>query len=242
MNKENKPFVRGNCPYAFFVIYHRNGTKTVEDRTDGKSWEKAEKRNIAAVGLQFDPIELNYKNEKGEVLRHAMMDHVLKGSQRFEYQFFQFKKKTLRTDGVEAHKEGMFKCLSIGMVIDQVGHCMIMEAYAGGRIRTYYTTLRSLGFVDQLSIDKQNISGTVTQIWEDRISKEGIKEKVLVKIIYDIDNCGLIRNPLTICRACGMDWFIWKDHPQHDCKTAVELKWDQEQRKIAKEVLDKKEN
>ena len=232
MEKENKPFVSSACPYAFFVIYYRNGNKLVEDRTDGLSWEKAEKRNIAAVGIQHDPLPLEYKTPDGVILRFAMDDNILKGSSRFEYQFFMFKKKIHQSN---VKGTGTWKSFTVGMVVDSAGHCVVMEAFAGGRIRTYYTSLRSLGFVDQASINKQGISGTVTQIWKE-VLVEGKKSKKLVEIKYDIDKCGLIRNPTTICRACGIDWFIWKEHPQHDCITAIEIKWEDKQRKLAEEV------
>ena len=185
-----------------------------------------------------------------------MHPQILKGSQRYEYQFFQFKRKHFKFDKKatkeeqEKAKEGIFKNFTVGMIVDHEGHCNVMEAYEGGRIKVYYTTLRSLGFVDQTSIDQQGISGTVTQIWKDvvidvRDRESGeikqTKQKKLIDIKYNIDKCGIIRSPQTTCRACGIDWIIWKDHPQHDCKTAKEITWQGVQKKLAEEVLGKKE-
>ena len=152
---------------------------------------------------------MKYKVPGGAVLRHVIDEHMLKGSLRYEYQFFHYKTKLLKSN---VPGSGIYKNLVLGMVVSPTGHCVVMEAYVGGRIRTYFTTLKSLGFVDQLSIDKQGIKGEVERFFD--------KGK-LIDVKHHLSIVGLRRDPKTICRVCGTDWFIWKNHPEGDC---VELK------------------
>jgi hypothetical protein len=233
--KEKKKFTRGACPYAYFNIYYRNGKRLVEDRTDGLSWEKAEKRNILGVGLQFDPMPLfefirvpiaedlldkEIKFDKGFYIQHPLPirnsdgshvrfkpdEHMLKGSQKYEYQFFFYKTKIHKSN---VKGEGTWKKVTLGMIVSPDGQCMVLEGYDGGRIRTYFTTLKSLGFVDQQSLDKQGIEGEVERVFDDKGK--------LIDVKYKLSVVGLIRDPLTTCHTCGTDWFIWKDHPEGDC-------------------------
>ena len=96
------------CPFARFVIHYIDGTTIHEDRNDGRCWDNApNKRDILAMGIQFDPQLLYFPNAKDENgkplairdpvsgvhLKEEYAEPVLKGSKKYYYGFFQMKDK-----------------------------------------------------------------------------------------------------------------------------------------------------
>lgn len=178
------------CPYARFVIHYLDGTTIHEDRADGECWNNApNKKDIVAMGIQFDPQLLYYpeaKDEKGKPLpiidpvskvhlKEHYAEPVLKGSKKYYYGFFQMK-DALR----KGNRPSKVLSLMIGRVVDCFpwldpwndnkqkidpitkkplfdGHCEVMFGPESRQPKTFYTTVRNLGFVDDISLLNQGI-------------------------------------------------------------------------------------
>lgn len=67
----------------------------------------------------------------------------IRGSKIYEYQFFQAKLAKMRLD--RPGSTGETYGLQVGMIVDQEGHCVVMELSADYAIKMYYTTVDSLG-------------------------------------------------------------------------------------------------
>ena len=136
------------CSFARFVVHYRNGETVVEDRSKGDFWDTLpNKRNIIAMGILYDALILNERDSDGKQLRLSNIPKklILKGSKRHNYQFFQFKTVNLQIGASKEHKSGRRETnLTIGMVVDKEGHCIVLEAMPNVGIRTYYTTTHSL--------------------------------------------------------------------------------------------------
>lgn len=141
-----------------FVVHHKDGQTYIEDRKNPHAWDDRSKKPIAALGIQPDTnILLNrfYKDPKtgretkqevvvdvkstepGEKL--VMHEMVLKGSWKFNYQFFMDKAVDIKGGNKDVWN------LRIGMVVDRLGHCVCVEYVGTGSPRIYYTTVQSLG-------------------------------------------------------------------------------------------------
>ena len=146
--------------FARFVVFYKDGTTVVEDRSDPHCWDKLNNENkekIAALGILYDPLVLNEMDQDGNQLRISNLPQqlILKGSKRHNYQFFQFKTVDLQIGASKNRKAGKHEVnLTIGMVVDNKGHCIVLEAMPGVIIRTYYTTTYSL----RLNLDKFKIN------------------------------------------------------------------------------------
>lgn len=136
------------CSFARFVVFYKDGTTVVEDRSKKDCWDSMpDKNNIIALGILYDPLVLNEKDKDGKNLRISNLPQqlILKGSKRHNYQFFQFKTVDLQVGGSKDRKAGKHEVnLTIGMVVDKMGHCIVLEAMPNVIIRTYYTTTYSL--------------------------------------------------------------------------------------------------
>lgn len=135
------------CSFACFVVFYKDGTTVVEDRSKGDFWDKLPKDNIAAMGIKYDPLLLNEKDKDGKQLRITNIPQhlILKGSQRYNYRFFQYKTVDMQVGPSKVRKAGRHEInLTIGMVVDKEGHCIVLEAMPNVVIRTYYTTVHSL--------------------------------------------------------------------------------------------------
>ena len=145
------------CSFARFVVYYKNGKTFVEDRNDNKCWDNLNKNNIAAVGVLYDPLILNEIDEKGRQLRlpNIPQQLILKGSKRYNYRFFQYKTVEMQLGKSKDRNAGRHEVnLTIGMVVDKEGHCIVLEAMPNVVIRTYYTTVHSLNLnLDLFEID-----------------------------------------------------------------------------------------
>ncbi len=134
--------------FARFVVFYKDGTTVVEDRNKKDCWDALpNKENIAALGILYDPLVLNEKDKDGNQLRISNLPQqlILKGSKRHNYQFFQFKTVDLQIGNSKDRKAGKHEVnLTIGMVVDNKGHCIVLEAMPNVIIRTYYTTTYSL--------------------------------------------------------------------------------------------------
>lgn len=137
-----------SCSFARFVVFYKDGETVVEDRTDGAYWDNLpNKENIAAMGILYDPLILNEVDQDGKRLRlpNIPQSLILKGSQRHNYRFFQFKTVVMQVGNSRGQQSGRHEVnLTIGMVIDKEGHCIVLEAMPGVIIRIYYTTIHSL--------------------------------------------------------------------------------------------------
>ena len=137
------------CSFARFVVHYRNGETVVEDRRIPDFWDRLpNKESIAALGVQYDPLILNEKDQKGNQLRLTNIPQhlILKGSKRHNYRFFQYKTAEMQLGASKERKAGRHEVnLTIGMVVDSEGHCIVLEAFPDVVIRTYYTTVYSLG-------------------------------------------------------------------------------------------------
>jgi hypothetical protein len=125
-------------------VHYKNGETVVEDRTDSYFWDKLpNKENIIAMGILYDALVLDEKDKDGKRLRLTNIPQslVLKGSNRHNYRFFQFKTVDFHVGKIHGKKEIN---LTIGMITDKEGHCIIMEALPDVNIKTYYTTVHSL--------------------------------------------------------------------------------------------------
>ncbi len=135
------------CSFARFIVFYKDGTTVVEDRSKKDCWDALSKENIAALGILYDPLVLNEKDKDGKNLRISNLPQqlILKGSKRHNYQFFQFKTVDLQLGNSKIRKAGKHEVnLTIGMVVDNKGHCIVLEAMPDVIIRTYYTTTFSL--------------------------------------------------------------------------------------------------
>ena len=136
------------CKFARFVVHYRNGETVVEDRSQGDFWDTLpNKRNIIAMGILYDALILNEKDSNGKQLRLSNIPQklILKGSKQHNYQFFQYKTVDMQLGNSKTHKAGRREAnLTIGMVVDKEGHCMVLEAMPDVGIRTYYSTVHSL--------------------------------------------------------------------------------------------------
>ena len=136
------------CKFARFVVYYKNGETVVEDRTDGGFWDNLpSKENIIAMGILYDPLILNERDQDDKQLRLSNIPQslILKGSKRHNYRFFQFKTIDLQVGKSKIRNSGRHEVnLTIGMVVDKEGHCIVLEAMPEVNIKTYYTTVHSL--------------------------------------------------------------------------------------------------
>lgn len=151
------------CSFARFVVFYRNGETVAEDRRMDNFWDLLEnKENIAAMGIQYDPLVLDERDQYGNQLRlHNVPQHlILKGSKRHNYRFFQFKTNEMQVGSSRDRKAGRHEInLTIGMVVDKEGHCIVLEAMPNVVIRTYYTTVHSLRLnLDLFEIDLDEIN------------------------------------------------------------------------------------
>lgn len=137
------------CSFARFVVYFKDGETVVEDRRISDFWDLLpDKENIIAMGIQYDPLILNERDQHGNQLRLSNVPQhlILKGSKRHNYRFFQYKTADMQVGNSKDRKAGRHEInLTIGMVVDKEGHCIVLEAMPGVVIRTYYTTVYSLG-------------------------------------------------------------------------------------------------
>jgi len=149
------------CSFARFVVFYKDGKTVVEDRKDNYCWDNLNKDNIAAIGVLYDPLVLNERDESGRQFRlpNIPQQLVLKGSKRHNYRFFQFKTVDMLVGSTKTQKPGRNEVnLTIGMVVDNEGHCIVLEAMPGVNIRIYYTTVHSLGLnLDLFEIDLEEI-------------------------------------------------------------------------------------
>jgi len=136
------------CSFARFVVFYKNGKTVVEDKSKGDCWDiLPNKNNIIAMGILYDPLVLNERDKDGNQLRISNLPQqlILKGSKRHNYQFFQFKTVDMQVGASKDRKAGRHDVnLTVGMVVDKMGHCIVLEAMPGVVIRTYYTTTYSL--------------------------------------------------------------------------------------------------
>ena len=151
------------CSFARFVVHYKNGKTVVEDRTDSYFWDNLpNKENITAMGILYDPLILNERTQDGKQLRLTDIPQslILKGSKRHNYRFFQFKTIDLQVGASQDQGSGRYEVnLTIGMVIDKEGHCVVLEAMRDINIKIYYTTVRSLGLnLDLFEIDLNEIN------------------------------------------------------------------------------------
>ena len=87
------------------------------------------------------------KDKNGKQLRipNIPQQLIIKGSKRYNYRFFQFKTVDQQLGKSKDRRSGRHEVnLTIGMVVDKEGHCIVLEAMPGVIIRTYYTTVHSL--------------------------------------------------------------------------------------------------
>lgn len=138
------------CSFARFVIHYRNGNTLIEDRKDNSCWDNAPKENIAALGILFDPGIIHVDNKvlkaNGNILRFPFNENTLKGSKKYNYQFFQYKDTLLSSGNVGNFTAGKNELgLVIGMVLNSDGHCMVMRGKPSCNVSVFYTTVHSLG-------------------------------------------------------------------------------------------------
>ena len=136
------------CSFARFVVFYKNGDTRVEDRNRGDFWDRLPKDNIMSLGILYDPLILNERDIDGRQLRISNLPQqlLLKGSERHNYRFFQYKTADLQVGASKDRNSGRHEVnLTVGMVVDKRGHCIILEAMPNVVIRTYYTTVYDLG-------------------------------------------------------------------------------------------------
>jgi len=134
--------------FARFVVFYKNGKTIVENRKDPHCWDNLNKDNISAIGIVYDPLVLSEKDANGKELRLSNVPQqlIIKGSKKHNYRFFQFKTVDMQLGNSKERKAGKHEInLTIGMVVDKEGHCIVLEAMAGVNIRMYYTTVHSIG-------------------------------------------------------------------------------------------------
>lgn len=147
--------------FARFVVFYKNGETVVEDRNDKYCWDNLIKDNIAAIGILYDPLILNEKDKNGKQLRISNIPQqlILKGSKQHNYRFFQYKTVDMQVGSSKDRKAGRHEVnLTVGMVVDKEGHCIVLEAMPNVVIRTYYTTVKSLRLnLDLFEINLEDI-------------------------------------------------------------------------------------
>ena len=135
------------CTFARFVVFYKDGKTVVEDRSKGDCWDNLIKEDIAAIGILYDPLVLNERDENGKQFRlpNIPKQLIIKGSKKYNYRFFQYKTVDVQVGNSKERRAGRHEVnLTIGMVVDKEGHCIVLEAMPGVIIRTYYTTVHSL--------------------------------------------------------------------------------------------------
>ena len=149
------------CTFARFVVFYKDGKTVVENRKDNYCWDNLNKNNITAIGVLYDPLILDERDENGKQLRlpNIPQQLIIKGSKRHNYRFFQFKTIDMQLGDSKYHKAGRREVnLTIGMVVDKEGHCIVLEAMPNVVIKTYYTTVYSLGLnLDLFEINLEEI-------------------------------------------------------------------------------------
>lgn len=147
-----------------FVVHYKDGQTYIEDRKNPRAWDDRPRKPTTALGIQPDTNILanlfvkNYKTGKehrSEIVidftskvpneRIALNEMVLKGSWKFNYQFFMDK-----SADVKGGRKDVWN-LRLGMVVDRLGHCVCVEYVGTGVPRVYYTTVQSLG-MDAISL------------------------------------------------------------------------------------------
>ncbi len=150
------------CSFARFVVHYKNGETVVEDKRIHDFWDRIPKENIAALGVQYEPLILDERDQYGKQLRLTNIPQhlILKGSKRHNYRFFQYKTADMQVGASKERRSGRHEVnLTIGMVVDKEGHCIVLEAFPDVVIRTYYTTVHSLGLnLELFEIDLNKIS------------------------------------------------------------------------------------
>ena len=134
------------CSFARFVVHYKNGDTIEEDRNDPSCWDNLNKDNIKALGIRYDPLVLNARDRDGRQLRLSdIPEQVLRGSNNHNYRFFQYKTVDFQVGKSKDRGSGRYEVnLTIGMVVDKEGHCIVLEATPNVGIRSYYTTVHSL--------------------------------------------------------------------------------------------------
>ncbi len=134
------------CSFARFVVHYRDGNTIVEDRSQKYCWDNLPKDDIIAMGILYDPLLLNERDYEGKQFRITNIPQhlILKGSKNHNYRFFQYKTVEMRTASKKSPGGRYEVNLTIGMVVDKQGHCVVLEAMPGVVIRTYYTTVHHL--------------------------------------------------------------------------------------------------
>lgn len=167
------------CSFARFVIHYKDGSTLMEDRNDEYCWDNAPKFikrlvaekdskgneievektfHISALGIQFDPVQLfdpetkkAIRDESGIPTRVVFPEHVLRASSKYRYKYFQYKDTLTVTAEVGSFKRGKNELgVVIGMILDKAGHCIVMQGTPARAIKTFYTTIRSLGLSHDL--------------------------------------------------------------------------------------------
>ena len=150
------------CKYARFVIHYRNGLTVVEERETKSFWDDLpDKEYIHAIGLLFDPIPLNLViEEEGKKMqvRYSAPEHSLKGSSRWQRSWFQYKRKT-STVARNIKEPSKVVSLLTGMIVDKQGSCVCMEVLPSMSVRTFFTTIHSLGLnLELFGIDLEEVN------------------------------------------------------------------------------------
>jgi len=99
------------------------------------------------VGVLYDPLILNERDEKGRQLRLSNIPQnlILKSSKKHNYRFFQYKTVDMQVGNSKERRQERHEVnLTIGMVVDKEGHCIVLEAMPNVNVKMYYTTVYSL--------------------------------------------------------------------------------------------------
>ena len=142
-----------------FVIHYKDGSTYMEDRDDPHAWDNRPRKPIAALGIQPDTNILvtmiktdpaTKKESKHEVpvdfssndpnTKFILGEMTLKGSWKYNYGFWMDKLADRKLFGGSRKVWGM----RIGMVVDKLGHCVVLEYVGTGSPRMYYTSCQSM--------------------------------------------------------------------------------------------------
>ena len=150
------------CSFARFVVHYKNGNTVVEDRSKNDCWDALpNKEDIIAMGVLYDSLVLDEKDENGKQFRLSNIPQqlILKGSKQHSYRFFQYKTIDFQIGASKDKNSGRYEVnLTIGMVVDKEGHCIVLEAKPNVGIKIYYTTVYSLRLgLDLFEIDLNEI-------------------------------------------------------------------------------------
>ena len=136
------------CSFVRFVLHYKDGDIIEEERRIPDFWDRLpDKKDIIALGVKYDPLVLNERDQQGKRLRlnNVPQQLILRGSARHNYRFFQYKTGEMQVGASKNRRSGKHEVnLTIGMVVDNKGNCIILEAMPDVMIRTYYTTVHDL--------------------------------------------------------------------------------------------------